>query len=440
MSEAGRASIASRLGRLPRLLGRHRWISAGVVVVVVAGGVITYYVTDSSSSPAASATTTYRLEAAALGTVRQAVSSTGTLEPADDDSVSFAVSGDVTSVQVSQGDSVKKNQVLATIDSASLKANLAQAEASLATANAKVSSDEDSSVSSDQLTADESAATAASGQVTSAKASLADATLRSPISGVIASTDISVGDTVSGSGSSGSSGGSGGSGGSGSGAGSDTGGDSGSGSSTAQFEVISTNSWIVNATVDATEVGLIKNGDQAQLTIDGATGTVYGLISSVGVIASDSSSGSAAYPVVIAVTGSPSGLHAGSTATVSLIYKQLVNVLTVPSLALHASNGKTVVWESANGKTTGSRVVKTVTTGLSSGGSTQITSGLSAGDEVLVEVITINRTGSSGTSSTTRGNFGGGFGGGGFGGGGFGGGGFGGGGFGGGTSVTGGGN
>lgn len=412
-------------------------------MVIVAAAITIYEVTGTTSSPSSAATVSYRLVAAAQGTVRESVSSTGTIEPADDDSLNFAVSGTVTAVKVAQGDTVTKGEVLATIDSASLQASLAQAQASLATAQAKVASDQSTSASSDQLTADEAAESAASGQVTSAQAALSDATLTSPIDGVVASTDIAVGQSVSGSG--GSSGGSGnsGSGGSGSGGsgsgGSGSGGNSGannssSSSSSAQFEVISTSSWLVDTTVDATGVGLVKKGDQAQIVTTGATGTVYGLISSVGVIASSSSSGSATYPVVVAVTGNPSGLHAGATATVSLIYKQLVNVLTVPTLAVHTqTDGSSVVWQSASGKLDGSHSTKAVTVGLSSGGVTQILTGLSAGDEVLEQTVNIRRTGSSTTGGSTR--TGGGFTGGGFTGGGFGGGGFTGGGFPGGGAV-----
>ena len=409
----GSSTSGRRLRGLPAALMRHRWYTGAGVVIVVAAAITIYEFSSSGSTPSAAATVSYRLVAAADGTVRQSLSSTGTIEPANDDSLNFAVSGTVTSVKVAEGDTVTKNQVLATIDSASLTASLAQAQAQLATAQAKVSSDEGDGASSDQLTADQAAESAASGQVTSAEASLADATLRSPISGVVAAVSLSVGDAVSGSGT-GSSGGGGG----GSGTGNNSNSNSNSSSSsTAQFEVISTGSWLVNATVDATGVGLIKKGDQAQITSTGATGTVYGLVSSVGVIASSSNSGSASYPVVVAVTGSPTGLHAGATATVALIYKQLVNVLTVPTLAIHSANGKSVVWESKSGKLDGTHTTQAVATGLSSGGTTQILSGISSGDEVLVQTITIRRTGSNSTTGNTRGTFPGGFtGGGGFGG------------------------
>jgi multidrug efflux pump subunit AcrA (membrane-fusion protein) len=135
------------------------------------------------------------------------------------------------------------------------------------------------------------------------------------------------------------------------------------------------------------------------------TGTVFGTVSSVSVLSS-SSSGSASYPVTIAVTGAPSGLHDGASATVTIIYQQLANVLTVPTAAVHTDNGSSYVLVSANGKQTRT----TVKTGLSSGGSTQITSGLKAGQQVVEE--TVVRTGGSGSTGrtgtgTTRGGFGG---------------------------------
>jgi macrolide-specific efflux system membrane fusion protein len=416
---------------LRRVAARPWLVAAAVVLILVVAFGSVWLSRRGGATKASAATPTYRLVAAATGTVKESVSATGTIEPATEDELNFGSSGEVTAVNVAEGDTVKAGQVLARINSASLAASLAQAEATLANDQAKVASDQTDSATATQLSADEAAVTAAQGQVSSAKASLADANLVSPIAGVVASVDLSVGQQVSGSSSSGTSSGSTGSGstgsgstGSGGGGGtSAVGGSSGSGStsstssaSAAQVLVISTSSWIVNATVDDTEVGLIAKGDQAQITTSGATGTVYGTIQSVGVIAASTGS-SASYPVLVQVTGNPAGLHAGASATVSLIYKQLANVLTVPTLAVHVSGAKSVVYESADGKATGKQVAHTVQTGLASGGETQIISGLAAGDEVLVAVVT--RTGTSG--STTRGGTGGGgFGGGtGFGGGGF---------------------
>ena len=307
------------------------------------------------------------------GTIRQSITSTGTIAPAEQDAVNFTVPGKVTRVAVTAGQRVRAGTVLATIDTATLTANLAQAQATLATAQAKVAADNaDSSTTATQLAADTAAATSAQGQVTAAQQAMSAATLTSPIAGVVAEVNLTAGEQVGtssgGSGSATSGGSGGGTGGSSSGTGgSGSGGsNSASSSSTDQFLVISTTSWVVNATVDSTGVGLIAPGDQAQIVPGSSPSMVYGTIASVGVMAT-TSSGVATFPVVISVTGNPSGLHAGDTATVSLIYRQLSGVLVVPTAAVHTVGGQRVVYLVSGGK----QVNHPVGVGLSSGGSTQ---------------------------------------------------------------------
>jgi macrolide-specific efflux system membrane fusion protein len=410
------AGLLHRTSRKQRVI-----LASGVIVVLGAAGAGFWVI----GKPAAS-TPTFQLVAAVSGTLRQTVSSTGTIEPAQEANLNFAVSGQVTSVAVTVGQTVKAGQVLAKVNSASLTADVAQAEATEASDAAKLSADQaaGSGVTAAQLTADETAVTAAQNQVTDAKQALAEANLTSPITGVAAAVSLSVGQQVSGAGSS--AGASGGAGSSNAGlAGASSGGTSGSassGSSNAQVVVISTGSYVVNGTVDDTEVGLVQAGDQAVIIPDGATSPVYGVVSSVGLIAS-TTSGVASYPVTIAVTGNPGGLYPGASATVTLVVRQLSNVTTVPTAALHYTSSGAVVYEIVNGR----QVAYPVTAGMTSGGQTQIVSGLSAGTDVVVPGL---RTGGAGqtTGGTTRGARGGfGGGGGGFGGAGFGGGGLGGG-------------
>ncbi len=401
---------------LHRTSRKQRVILAGAVIVVLAAAGTGFWLTGKSSASPPN----FRLVAAVSGTLRQTVSSTGTIEPAQEANLNFAVSGQVTSVAVTVGQAVKAGQVLAKVNSASLSASVAQAEATEASDAAKLSADQasGSAVTAAQLTADETAVTAAQNQVTDAKQALAEASLTSPITGVVAAVSLSDGQQVSGAGSSaGASGGAGSS--SAGGGGASSGGPSGagsSGSSSAQVVVISTSSYVVNGTVDDTEVGLVQAGDQAVIIPDGATSPVFGVVSSVGLIAS-TTSGVASYPVTIAVTGNPGGLYPGASATVTLIVRQLSNVTTVPTAALHYTSSGAVVYEMVNGR----QVAHPVTTGMTSGGETQIVSGLSVGTEVVVPGA---RTGAGlTTGGTTRGTgrgfggFGGG-GGGGFGGGG----------------------
>lgn len=392
-SERLRINPARRVGHVVK--AHPKWSGLALAVLLAGAGAGSYFAVDGDSTPTAAAqTSTTTTQTVSTGTIRQSVSASGSLAPANVEDLSFSSSGVVTSVLVTEGDTVKKGQKLATIDTATLAAAVAQDNATVANDEAKVDDDDDNDASDAQVAMDKAALVAAKSQLASDQKALAGATMTSPISGVVASVGLTVGDAVSGgSGSGGSGSGASGSSGSGSGsAGTST-------SSSSDIEVISTDSWVVNATVDATSVGLIKAGEQAQLDITGATGTVYGTISSVAVLSS-STSGTASYPVVIAVTGSPSGLHDGASVTATLIYKQLSNVIVIPSAALHrASDGTEYVEKVSNGKT----IQQTVAVGIASGAQTQITSGLASGDKIVIQQTRPTGVGTgTGTGGATR--------------------------------------
>ncbi len=58
------------------------------------------------------------------------------------------------------------------------------------------------------------------------------------------------------------------------------------------------------------------------------------------------------FPVVIDVTGNPTGLYAGATADVSIIVKQLNDVTEVPTGAIsYGTNGQATVTKVVNGAT-----------------------------------------------------------------------------------------
>jgi len=282
------------------------------------------------------------------------------------------VSGVVTAVDVQAGQTVAAGAVLATVGTSALQADLDAAEAQLTSAQDRLSSDESSDASTSTIDSDEASVTSAESSLTTAQTNLTDASLTSPIAGTVASVSLTVGQQVTGSG-----------GGGGEGAANANASD-GSDSSSAQVVVIGTNSYQVSTTVDDTEIGEIQNGDQATIVPSGSSTTVYGTVSSIGIIAS-SSSDVASFPVTVSVTGSPSGLYAGSSANVSIIVKQLNNVVEVPTAALsYTSGGQATVTEVVDGHD----VTKDVTVGEAENGETQIVSGVTAGDRILEKVIT----------------------------------------------------
>jgi multidrug efflux pump subunit AcrA (membrane-fusion protein) len=365
-----------------------------VLVGVVGSGVYWFGFRDEEAS-AASATSTTTAVAASLTTIEQSVTGSGTLTPTVQEDVSFAVSGTVTSVDVAAGDTVTAGQQLATVDTLNLNADLLSAKADLASVEAELSDAEDDADGSDssdaQIAALEAKVEVAQASVDSATEDLAGATLTAPVSGLLTEVNIEVGDAISGSGSSSS-----GSGSTGATGGSSTGGSSTTTSSSAQFVIIGTDAWQISVSVDETDVALIEVGDQAEITVEDATDTIYGTVSEIGLLSSSSGS-VASYPVVVDITGSPEGLHDGVSADVSIIYERRTDVLTIPSAAVTTTDGEsTVTQEGSDGET----ITTVVTVGETSGTLVEITSGLSEGDEVLVTTFTPG-TGSGDSSGSS---------------------------------------
>ena len=377
---------------LRRILSRP-FIVAGVVLVVAGGSIGAWAVTR----PTASANSSHRLFPAVRTTLSQTLSATGTIEPTTTDTLSFDASGQVTAVYATVGQRVTAGQNLATMESASLQAQVAQAKATLAEDQSRLSQDEASGASSAQIAADQATVNADESQVESADQALSGATLTSPIDGIVATVGLTVGEQVSGGSGGGGGGadsgsgggadsGSGGGGDSGSGSGGDSGsGGSDSGSSDTSITVISASD-VVNANVGASVVDHIKAGDAVVITTEGANGPVAGTVASIGLTA-DTSSGVATFPVVIDVTGTPSGPVRGG---LGLGHDHLPPARGRARGAgrgvLLGPGGKAAVHVIVNGH----QVTKTVTTGLTVNGLTQITSGLTAGERVVVNLVKIS--------------------------------------------------
>ena len=99
---------------------RYRWLIIGIVVVLIAGAVgLSLWLTRGSSSPTGLTVTTATVSAT-TGTIQQTVASSGTLEPASQANLNFAVPGTVNAVNVKAGQTVTAGQVLATVDTTAL--------------------------------------------------------------------------------------------------------------------------------------------------------------------------------------------------------------------------------------------------------------------------------------------------------------------------------
>ncbi len=408
-----------------RLFGRgrkRRPVLVMVGVVVVAAGIGGWILLRPGSSTAQTQALTYTVSKT---TLKQTVSASGSLEAAKEADLDFAVSGTVTHVYVKAGQKVAKGQALARIDDTTLQAAYQSAKAALAAAQTAYSDDASAGVSSTQLASDSAQIASATASLSQAAKDLADATLRATISGTVASTDLAVGDTVSGSSAASGSGG-----GAGTGAGAGTGSSS---SSTSAFVVIQPGRFVVTAAVSADDISSVKTGMQVTLTTGGSstssggggfggfpggltvnrsgagsattsdgsssstssrTSTIFGTVTSVSMVA-DTSGSTTTFPVTVTVTGLHKNLYAGTSVTAAITTKQLTDVLVVPALALSSSNGKTYVEKVVDGLA----VQTEVTVGQTYGSQTEITKGLSSGDTIRLAVGGFTRTSNSSSGS-----------------------------------------
>lgn len=389
---------------------RRTLVITGALILVIAAGSVYWFgfAMPASSSQAAQAPVTRTVQAS-LQTMEKSVSSTGTLSPTVQQTADFTVSGTVTAVNVTAGQTVTAGQVLATVDTMTVDAALLQAKATLATAEAKLADATSASDGSDadvaQIAADQSSVDLANTSVTDAQTDVTDATLTAPVAGLVTSVGVAVGDKISAGSSSSASSTS--SGASTTGTGS-TGGTSGAASgtssttsttSTSGFTIVSTDSWQVSVDVSESDIANVAKDDQVELSLTGGT-AFFGTVASVGLLPA-TTSGAVTYPVVVAVTGSPAGLYDGVSVTTAIVYERRTDVLTVPSEAVTTADGASTV---TTLDAEGAEVKTTVVVGETVGALTEITSGLAEGDSVLVTVFTPGGTGGTGTGGTgTRG-------------------------------------
>ena len=154
------------------------------------------------------------------------------------------------------------------------------------------------------------------------------------------------------------------------------------------------NRLIVRAQVDETDIGQVYNGQYARLTLDAypdapIDGTVTHIANDATVI-----NNVTYYTVDILPTQSAPFLRSGMTTNVDFLIARRSNILLLPNTALTLENATPIVFTlSADGE----RVATPIVTGLSNGRVTEIVSGISQTDTVLVPRFT--RSGQAGATS-----------------------------------------
>jgi macrolide-specific efflux system membrane fusion protein len=359
----------------------------GLAVVVVG-----FLAVSEIGTPASSARTDTEYVTATDGVVQTTASGTGNVAAGTDDEVNFATSGTLEHVYVHQDEHVTKGQILATLDPTSAQLTLDQENATLTAAQDTLSEAEDSSSSStpttvdaDELAVEQDEQTAKSDEV-----ALSEATLRAPATGTIASLeDLSPGESVQAGSSSGSS-----SSGSSTASGSTTS-TSTTSSSSSFAEIINTNTLTMTVAISEADIGEIKVGQPATVTMDALSGVeLAGHVAAISPTATDSDD-VVSYEVTLDLDQTDSQVLSGMSASAVVIVDQASGV-TVPNDAVTGSGSEGSVTLDLDGK----RVARQVVVGLRGASRSMITSGLTAGDELVVSQSLPSR-GSASTATTT---------------------------------------
>lgn len=289
-----------------------------VVVLASAGGLIAYRLSDAKEAP------TYRYATATKGDITSSVSSTGTLNAVTTVQVGTQVSGQLAALYADFNDHVKKGQLLARIDSTlayqsvqDAQANVDRVQAQLISAQSDCDRNKklfdagmlaSSEFSPFELAVVVGKANLKSAQVSLDKArqNLAFTNIYAPIDGVIVQRLVDVGQTVAAS------------------------------LSAPQLFLIanSLTQMQILATVDESDIGLIKEGQPVSFTVQSYTNRTFtGTVKQVR-LQSTTLNNVVNYTVVVEVSNTDGKLLPGMTATVAFQTGEAKDAILVPNAAL----------------------------------------------------------------------------------------------------------
>jgi HlyD family secretion protein len=329
--------------------------------------------TTNDTTACSNATSTLLTEQTAVSTDQRAVASAEAALARDLGSAAAATTGSARtdSIRTASLDTTAAQPTTQTAVSPTSAPTSSSATSAAATTDAATST---RTPTASQLAADQATIDADRATLATAKADLAQAVLRSPISGRVTAVTVGKGDAVS----------------------------TGSSSSGPAIRVVGSQQSKVTVDLSASQVRTVTTGLRAHITPDGSAATVSGAVSSIALAPTTSSTGDSTYPVVITLSHRATSLVSGADAEVTIQLSTADNVMTVPTSAVHRSGTTTYVETLTNGKP----VRRTVKIGAVGAALTQIRSGLSDGQRVVLANLgaavpssSTNLTSGSGLSS-----------------------------------------
>lgn len=377
-------------GKFFSLSGGKKYVWGAVAIAVVWGGYAWY-----TSGKTSTAQVRYKTATVEKGMLVKAVTTTGNVVVDQSASVDPSISGTVRNLAVNVGDSVKKGQLLFTIENDDLSVSAAKAAASLqqsanALNSAKIAVDqarsdynsiEDQnvavlkkeiakdkvSVAKKSVTAAEKSYAATLADYNNQLSNAGERRVTAPIDGTVNEVNVKNGDDLASR--------------------------SSSGAHSAPIVVGDLQTLKVKVEVNEVDVPNVAIGQKATITFDALPNvTLTGKVEkmdSLGTV----TSGVVTYNVTVGLDSIDPRVKSGMSATAAIVTEVKQDVLKVFNSAVKTKNGETYVEVMQNG----SPVKMSVETGIASDAETEIVRGLSGGETVVTQAITA----SSATKTTS---------------------------------------
>jgi HlyD family secretion protein len=347
----------------------------------------------------------YATAKATRGDLTVTVSATGTLQPRDRVDIGAEISGRVANVFVDFNDRVKKDQILAELDTEQLRAKLAQSQAALASARANVvqqratveqerteaaraeelfrrnalarqdleSAQADLARAAAGLQRSNADANLAAAQVASDQTALSKTAIRSPIDGMVLNRQVEPGQSVA---------------------------------ASLQVAILFTlasdlTQLELQVDIDEADIGSVREGQHATFTVDAYPQQRFNATLIAVHNAPKTTEGVVTYQGILLVDNSSALLRPGLTATADILIEQVKDALLVPNGALRFSPDPQIAAlapalpQAPNGEMAGRVWVlqdsmpnpRTLRLGRSNGNFTAILSGdLAEGEDVIVDL------------------------------------------------------
>lgn len=342
-----------RFWKLPKKL----WVTALLIVIGITG----YFLYPKPKIEP------IQLAEVKTGTVKEIISSSGTLEGTDSADLRFKIAGKLNSITVKPGETVKKGQLIASLDTRDLQIDLQQANNTFVSKEAtakRVEDDVKDHKSDETFTQKETRKAAqiardnAYDDIKAAQRALEDAYLYAPLSGVVTKADPNVGQIVL--------------------------------TTDTIAQIVDETDYVFEAEVDEADLGKIKNGQTADITLNSYPDQVFKATVSKITPATETTDSGATVVIVKLDLGKPEiNFVSGINGQAEIIANQVDGVLVIPIDAL-MDNNEVYVKQGEN-----YNKVK-IETGLTSDAEVEVKSGLSEGDEVVTNPSAVKTQNSGG--------------------------------------------